>query len=55
MTEETLVFLDLKALLENKEREVFKVLQVHQDLLVKLAALVIPGLLEHLESLEQPE
>ena len=50
--EEILDLLDLKAMLENREREDSRVLLAHLDLQVRLAALEILGLLELLEKLE---
>lgn len=50
--EEILDLLDLKAMLEDREREVSRVLLAHLALQVRLAALEILGLLELLEKLE---
>lgn len=50
--EEILDLLDLKAMLENREREVSRVLLAHLALQVRLAALEILALLEQLEKLE---
>lgn len=50
--EEILDLLDLKAMLEDREREVSRVLLAHPALQVRLAALEILGLLELLEKLE---
>ena len=50
--EEILDHLDLKAMLEDREREVSRVLLAHLALQVRLAALEILGLLELLEKLE---
>lgn len=50
--EEILDLLDLKAMLEDREREVSRVLLAHLALQVRLAALEILGLLELLEKQE---
>lgn len=50
--EEILDLLDLKAMLEDREREVSRVLLARPALQVRLAALEILGLLELLEKLE---